>query len=58
MCTPGGEVGFISRLIEESMVLTKRVRWYSSMLGKLSSLSPLIQKLKDNKVRVLLEDVD
>ena len=50
MCTPGGEVGFITRLIEESLVLKDRVRWYSSMLGKLSSMTTLVQKLKDYQV--------
>ena len=50
MCTPGGEVGFITRLIEESLSLRDRVRWYSSMLGKLSSVSTLVQKLKDYNV--------
>ena len=47
MCTPGGEVGFITRLIEESLLLKERVRWYSSMLGKLSSVTTLVQKLKE-----------
>ena len=50
MCTSGGEVGFITRMIDESMVLKNRIRWYSSMLGKLSSVSTLVQKLRDNKV--------
>lgn len=50
MCTAGGEVGFISRLIDESLALKERVRWYSAMLGKLSSVSSLVQKLRDEKV--------
>ena len=52
MCTPGGEVGFITRTIEESLVLKEKVRWYSSMLGKLSSVSILVQTLRDKKVRL------
>jgi len=55
MCTPGGEVGFITRMIEESLVLKERVRWYSSMLGKLSSVSTLVQTLREKKVRLETE---
>jgi 23S rRNA (adenine1618-N6)-methyltransferase len=46
MVTPGGEVAFVSRMIDESVVLRDRVQWYSSMLGKLSSLNILVEKLK------------
>jgi len=50
MCTPGGEVAFISRLIKESINLQGRVRWYSSMLGKLSSVSALVSQLKEHHI--------
>jgi len=50
MCTPGGEVAFISRLMEESLVLRGRIQWYTSLLGKLSSVSTLVQKLKQYNV--------
>ena len=50
MCIPGGEVAFISRLIEESITLKGRVRWYSSMLGKLSSISALVTTLQTNGI--------
>ncbi|KZF23351.1 DUF890 domain protein [Xylona heveae TC161] len=46
MVTPGGEVAFVSRMIEESERLQGRVQWYSTMLGKLSSVSVVIEKLK------------
>lgn len=55
MCTEGGEVGFITRLIEESISLGERVKWYSSMLGKLSSISILVQKLKEYNVSTPLQ---
>ncbi|CEN61176.1 hypothetical protein ASPCAL07840 [Aspergillus calidoustus] len=45
MVTPGGEVSFVSRMIDESLQLRKRVQWYTSMLGKLSSVSVLIERL-------------
>jgi 23S rRNA (adenine1618-N6)-methyltransferase len=50
MVTPGGEVAFVSRMIEESMILQGRVEWYTSMLGKFSSVSILVQKLRDQKI--------
>ncbi|RAL08555.1 DUF890 domain protein [Aspergillus homomorphus CBS 101889] len=45
MVTTGGEVAFISRMIEESLQLRDRVRWYTSMCGKLSSISVLVERL-------------
>ncbi|KAI1099653.1 hypothetical protein F4804DRAFT_337007 [Jackrogersella minutella] len=49
VCT-GGEIGFIRRIIDESLVLRERVQWYTSMLGKQSSLEVLIGILKDHDV--------
>ncbi|KAE8137874.1 DUF890 domain protein [Aspergillus pseudotamarii] len=45
MVTQGGEVAFVSRMIEESLELRQKVLWYTSMLGKLSSVSILVEKL-------------
>ncbi|KAE8375975.1 DUF890 domain protein [Aspergillus bertholletiae] len=45
MVTQGGEVAFVSRMIEESLSLRQKVLWYTSMLGKLSSVSILVEKL-------------
>lgn len=48
MITPGGEVSFVSRLIDESLRpgTRQRIQWFSSMLGKLSSVSAAVDKLK------------
>lgn len=46
MVTAGGEVAFISRIINDSLVLREKVQWYTSMVGKLGSLVPLIERLK------------
>ncbi|KAK0385649.1 hypothetical protein NLU13_6826 [Sarocladium strictum] len=46
MVTSGGEVGFVSRIIVESLVLRERVAWYTAMVGFLSSLTALIDRLK------------
>lgn len=50
MVTPGGESAFVARMIEESLVLKDRVLWYTSLLGKLSSLPGLLRMLKENDV--------
>lgn len=49
MC-PGGEVAFITRLIEESCSLTTRVALYSSLVGKKSSLRLLLRLLREKGV--------
>ncbi len=46
MVTPGGEVQFVGRMIDESVVLKERCQWYSSMLGKLGSVGEIVDKLK------------
>ncbi|EAA58531.1 hypothetical protein AN6713.2 [Aspergillus nidulans FGSC A4] len=45
MVTRGGEVSFVSRIVTESIALQDKVLWYTSMLGKLSSVSTLIERL-------------
>ncbi|KAI1912031.1 hypothetical protein LOZ65_006046 [Ophidiomyces ophidiicola] len=45
MVTAGGETAFVSRMIEESLELYDKVQWYTSMLGKLSSVTTLIEQL-------------
>ncbi|KAI2619138.1 hypothetical protein GGR54DRAFT_129033 [Hypoxylon sp. NC1633] len=50
MVCAGGEIGFVRRIVHESLVLKKRVQWYTSMLGKQSSLKVLIGILKGHDV--------
>ncbi|XP_059127160.1 RNA N6-adenosine-methyltransferase METTL16 isoform X2 [Peromyscus eremicus] len=42
----GGELEFVKRIIHDSLQLKKRLRWYSCMLGKKCSLSPLKEELR------------
>ncbi|KAF7947927.1 hypothetical protein EAE96_008997 [Botrytis aclada] len=50
MVCEGGEVSFVSRIIVESLQLRNGVQWYTSMLGKFSSLSKVIEQLKNHKI--------
>ncbi|KAJ5317406.1 hypothetical protein N7508_001914 [Penicillium antarcticum] len=45
MVTRGGELAFVKRMIDESLVLRDRIQWHTSMLGKLSSVSVLVEML-------------
>ena len=42
----GGEVGFVSRLIDDSIKVKSRVAWFTSMLGRKESLRPLKIRLR------------
>lgn len=50
MITEGGDLGFVMRMVEESRKLRDQVQWYSSMLGKLSSATQLVEALKDRDI--------
>ena len=51
MVCPGGDLGFVTRIVNESLQLREKVTWYSSMLGKLSSAKAIIELLKRNGVQ-------
>ncbi|OQS00296.1 methyltransferase METT10D [Thraustotheca clavata] len=49
MTTPGGEVEFIKKMINASLHLKTegiKVRWYTSLIGRKSSLRPLLAALR------------
>ena len=50
MVTEGGEVAFVSKIIDESLILRHRVQWYTSMLGKFSSVATVIEKLRAHDI--------
>ena len=50
MVCAGGEVAFVSRILDESLRLKERVQWYSCMFGMVSSLESMVQKLREHRV--------
>lgn len=50
MICEGGDVGFVTRILEESLQLRERVQWYSSMLGRLASAQQLVAKLREHGI--------
>ncbi|KAF8656473.1 hypothetical protein AX16_002524 [Volvariella volvacea WC 439] len=50
MITEGGEVRFVGRMVEESSTLKTQCRWFTSMLGKLSSVSEIISQLHQHSI--------
>lgn len=55
LVTPGGEVQFVTRMIQDSVDLNKQATeplktWFTSMLGRKSSVEELVRVLKENGI--------
>jgi len=46
MVVEGGEKQFVSRMIEESILLQDRIRWYTAMIGRKEDLKSLLKRLR------------
>ncbi|KAH8723714.1 hypothetical protein GQ44DRAFT_619771 [Phaeosphaeriaceae sp. PMI808] len=50
MVCPGGDLGFVTKILNESLVLKDKVQWYSSMFGKLDSAKAVVHLLKKHDI--------
>jgi 23S rRNA (adenine1618-N6)-methyltransferase len=50
MVVEGGEMAFIGRILDESLVHRDKIQWYTSMFGKQSSCEAFIEKLHDKGI--------
>ncbi|QRV93814.1 ribosomal RNA large subunit methyltransferase F [Ceratobasidium sp. AG-Ba] len=50
MITPGGEVNFVRRILDESITLQDVCGWYTSLLGKMSSVAALVTTLNEKGI--------
>jgi 23S rRNA (adenine1618-N6)-methyltransferase len=50
MVCPGGDLGFVTRIVEESLILKQKVRWYTSMFGKLDTAKAIVTLLKSHGI--------
>ncbi|KAF8815472.1 hypothetical protein BYT27DRAFT_7193446, partial [Phlegmacium glaucopus] len=43
----GGEEGFVGQMVQESERFQTRCKWYTSMLGKMSSITTIVENLRN-----------
>ncbi|XP_058087054.1 uncharacterized protein LOC131234293 isoform X2 [Magnolia sinica] len=53
MVFPGGEQAFITRIIQDSVMLKHSFRWFTSMVGRKESLKQLARKLREVGVSIV-----
>lgn len=50
MVTEGGEVGFVERILLQSLKLREKIQWYTAMFGFLSSVSKVVDLLQEHGI--------
>ncbi|KAF0386743.1 S-adenosyl-L-methionine dependent methyltransferase [Gigaspora margarita] len=48
--TVGGEFQFIKDILEESLILRNKIRWYTSKIGRLETVNRIVRELKKNGI--------
>ncbi|CAG8748489.1 5485_t:CDS:10 [Cetraspora pellucida] len=48
--TVGGEFQFIKDILEESLILRNKIRWYTSKIGRLETVNKIVRELKKNRI--------
>lgn len=51
--TGGGEVEFVQGIIKDSLLLKEHFSWYTTMLGKKSSVAPVLACLNENGIKTV-----
>ncbi|PLW17217.1 hypothetical protein PCANC_03774 [Puccinia coronata f. sp. avenae] len=46
MIYPGGEVGFIEKMMRDSLIIGSQTRWFTCLCGKYTTLFPVVQLFK------------
>lgn len=52
MVFANGEIGFIKKIIEDSLLLKEKISWYTTLCGKKSSLKELKQILEEKRQKI------
>ncbi|CAG8509194.1 1874_t:CDS:10 [Acaulospora morrowiae] len=47
---PGGEFQFIKDILEESLTLRNKIRWYTSKIGRMETVNKIVRELKRNGI--------
>ncbi|KZO97627.1 S-adenosyl-L-methionine dependent methyltransferase [Calocera viscosa TUFC12733] len=50
MIIAGGEISFVGQIVRESAQFGTRCRWYSSLLGKLSSVKDIVKLIRSENI--------
>ncbi|KAF2732916.1 hypothetical protein EJ04DRAFT_496079 [Polyplosphaeria fusca] len=50
MLCPGGDLGFVTKMVNESLALKEKVTWFTTMFGKLESAKAIIKLLQQHGI--------
>lgn len=47
MICPGGDLGFATRILDESVEIGRKVQWFTVMMGRLESVEGLVKRIRE-----------